>query len=1270
MSHQKNLELLRNHLRNGRVSVLVGAGFSLNVSNKYLSWTGLLRDLVIDLYGEAIKLNYSLLRNSHKDLEFDSFQDQQIKNYISEKGYLALVSDYIKKKGFPEAIATYIEQRTPLAKHDNGQIILKSFDMAERQWTDERLPSSTLRLHRKLLELPWNNIYTTNYDNLLELSVDDDTRQKLDERIEKLQRDVDQKNEDTEKEIQNIMEEVSKMAESDDELGISPSVASNLKPSSHRAHMALQRIATLRQQKDEYFDDRTEQINKFNNLKDQVFSIVCHSSDLAIKGRRNIIKLHGDLRTNSTASFGFDGDYSNHYIISQEDYDSYPKKHEAFTQLMRISLLKETFCLIGFSGDDPNFTAWVSWVRDIIYRKNGEAGGTETKVFLISVSDTQLSEERKLFFHNHRICYIPLRQCLTSFGFSSSEEIGNSELLGEFLKYLAHGSQISPAKVAIELMEQEEYFSFWNSLPIILDHRKPNFDKFASINLPTHGSSNRIPAVAANPRRDNFLQWSIIDLPSCPSELKPLIGKIVVEAARSSFLPISSIVREDLNLTSLLQQSACSLQDFPGFQQLLLIDKLWTNTNAVPSVELTNTTTTADFLIYFKALEAALQLDFLKLREVLSKWYPIGFWVINKAALTALYAPAEALSILEENTQDVAQEELLNLQLQRYIRSRDFQIPKETNRRIEALKSEGLKTVGDSLDYLLNKVSLAEHKWTPHGVGKFSFGETTYSNQSRTDFALQFFGILMETGFPLSIDNIVLYDANKVYPLVNLIFQRYPFVALYFSIQISNEKILRRIGQDFAYCESSLLDLKEVSVRLERAYRSSGTPQRIKNSTLVLYSELLVAISPDEWQDFYMHVWVDKLASNALFNDRYVGEPHFITQGVKYVESLNYLIQIIENCLDTVLTRGPKGDEVISVLYNLASNSKLSEVKQLIKAGTPVYSKILSVIDLIAVDNVSPVFVLGNIHVVLENDLLELIAFKISQTDLEQLDNDRVWRIIFFFSKSANSLRDKLAASITKSKKLWQSNISAESASSHVEFIPLHQIIKSARKPDGVVFNSEQVREIFSSLKVEFFKIQEFIKKNRDVFNYVEILREMHLFLLGEKNTLSQFSDYHSIQGAVESAYFQHRGFNSILEGLESTDKSDVILALEELSIKIYYQDGIETHLDLLDVVLSKLTLQAPPALSASLIYASNWLYDFYDVPALKIRYKDRVLRLLKKLHSGFAEDIDIPTMEQRLVRFAFVLNEWRTEDDIVPHYLVKPVNGRYNNVKTALFNR
>lgn len=74
--------------------------------------------------------------------------------------------------------------------------------------------------------------------------------------------------------------------------------------------------------------------------------------DLTVAESPRIIKLHGSFPSNKP------------FIITEEDYRTYPRRFAPFVHTVRQSLIENAFVLIGFSGDDPNFLEWIGWIRD------------------------------------------------------------------------------------------------------------------------------------------------------------------------------------------------------------------------------------------------------------------------------------------------------------------------------------------------------------------------------------------------------------------------------------------------------------------------------------------------------------------------------------------------------------------------------------------------------------------------------------------------------------------------------------------------------------------------------------------------------------------------------------------------------------------------------------------------------------------------------------------------------------------------------------------
>lgn len=172
-----SLEQLRQDYKQGIMSALVGAGFSLNVSNHYLTWNGLLYDMVLEkhenkienAYEEYIKKNHTKIGSkSQKEFYFD-----KVSELINEKGALTLASQYVHEhNNMHESIDAYIEDHIPYAKIGKEGIHLFMKDKEI-----DKCNIDCLKLHKMLLQCGgFRNYFTTNYDNLLEISIDNDKR--------------------------------------------------------------------------------------------------------------------------------------------------------------------------------------------------------------------------------------------------------------------------------------------------------------------------------------------------------------------------------------------------------------------------------------------------------------------------------------------------------------------------------------------------------------------------------------------------------------------------------------------------------------------------------------------------------------------------------------------------------------------------------------------------------------------------------------------------------------------------------------------------------------------------------------------------------------------------------------------------------------------------------------------------------------------------------------------------------------------------------------
>lgn len=106
------------------------------------------------------------------------------------------------------------------------------------------------------------------------------------------------------------------------------------------------------------------------------YELVRNVADLPLCRRPRLVKLHGTLGMVRP------------YILTEEHFRAYPVRFAPFVNTVRQSIMENVLCLIGFSGDDPNFLQWSGWVRD-------QLGAQAPFIYLISL-DTVRTAQRAL----------------------------------------------------------------------------------------------------------------------------------------------------------------------------------------------------------------------------------------------------------------------------------------------------------------------------------------------------------------------------------------------------------------------------------------------------------------------------------------------------------------------------------------------------------------------------------------------------------------------------------------------------------------------------------------------------------------------------------------------------------------------------------------------------------------------------------------------------------------------------------------------------------
>jgi len=111
------------------------------------------------------------------------------------------------------------------------------------------------------------------------------------------------------------------------------------------------------------------------------YDLILTFRDVPQTKKPRLVKLHGTFPSHRP------------FIITEEDYRTYPAKFAPFVNLVQQAMVENVFCLIGFSGDDPNFLNWLGWVRDNLKEH-------APKLYLCGLLDLSSSQRRLLECRN------------------------------------------------------------------------------------------------------------------------------------------------------------------------------------------------------------------------------------------------------------------------------------------------------------------------------------------------------------------------------------------------------------------------------------------------------------------------------------------------------------------------------------------------------------------------------------------------------------------------------------------------------------------------------------------------------------------------------------------------------------------------------------------------------------------------------------------------------------------------------------------------------
>ncbi|XTB52241.1 SIR2 family protein [Fusobacterium nucleatum] len=1104
----KNLESLKTDYDKGLVSALIGAGFSRNVSNLYMDWNTLLEDLINDLFkleiNQYIDNYFNCNKKKYNNTEEEAIKKEFTNNILNKYGYLGIVSMYITQKGYREVIEDYIEDRTPYAKKDNDNGTMSLY-IKENKKTD--LKESDFSAHKKLLLCDkFKNIYTTNYDNLLEFT----------------------------------SKELSKDP--------TPLVSTSWQLS-----------------------------NGFQE--------------------RSIIKIHGSLRIEDD-KFEFDGDQHLRYIIAQEDYDTYIEKHEAFSHLMRISMLQGKFCLLGFSGNDPNYMGWVKWICDILYKGTNK----EPKIYLVTFKNEQNSD-KKLYYKNHYIKEINLMDydVLSLIGYEPLESLKSlsrdspsyKEVLGCFFDYL-HKTSIpieeenetlvnhisQQNKDDKEPKKENHHIEYTNSF----DYRKL-WSEAENILYKQEDLSQIYQKISKAKKYNRFCK-SVQNQQSCINIILYKKGNLSYSEANLFVLGIKECGQLPHYYSRYLDDKPI-LNNIPLWGELLEREKTLNGCKDTLPIE-------SDVNIYENIQRKMFHLDFKGAKSLLDTWEPEGYWILSKTMRIIGYEKSNKLNTpLTDYINKIKdpQEKMYACVMANYI-SNTYPNPYNLDNYLR----KHIYGQGDIINYIVDQLKSKEKEPRKRGW----IGSTLYLNSNNTIYeqSLRCLQFIFDSGLFLSSGITYFMNIKDWYKVCKNLYKYFPYPCFFYSIQYNNQETQERIGQDFAFTPDLLETNKELLVAAINAYGNSYTPNIFLPGILNIAGPLYLCVEETLWFDSFRRNIFDVMITylpDLTYQDQIVRNIIYAISALKIKEHISILLESLffhfkNNC-----------ELVTSIICN---NIHLNYLKG--KLNRTCTNLLKELIDEYPQIDITEIIYFFNENNCLPASLLKMFIEKLKQSKPEAIPAEA--SSIFYICILAKDEIEiiKKAKQKLLEKDIWHCGVSLDgtewTAPNYIHIHVFDRIIK---------WDDNEFNIIYRNLKLNIDKYEIYAKDlHKDSFMQniqVSYLSDILQFIsLQESKRQNMLKD---IKCRVEKLLKERVSYNSFIEAMLSKQPSEVSNGIDNIAQGIL-ASGLKLYYNEINFIIDRAIMGEEVAMAKNLSII-QWLINKYEQEFSNMNIDPKLLILL-----------------------------------------------------------
>lgn len=904
-----------------------------------------------------------------------------------------------------------------------------------------------------------------------------------------------------------------------------------------------------------------------------------YAADLSLRNMRNmVLKLHGSIDFDHKSN-GFDSDKHRKYVLTQEDYEDYPVEHEAFMQLMRISLLKDCLCIVGFSGTDANFISWVNWVRKVVetnyLNDAGNPKAENIKIFFIDVIGDKQDEATELYFENHRIYRILLtseevkkligakdpnkkddseyrRKLFQAFfDYLSDKEAGDtvlSDYIGDEIKSepkvkdcikSKSEEEKTPDKTDATQSEEQgilhDTFSLWSkAYKLTGKNHDVDIDESAANRLIRYDSYMRLI-------RGTHYQSVFINIIANKQQLT------VIEAIMS--LMALEQMQGDYDEERIIVDKIEKALHGSDYQERIarLRNRHLTLTNPPRLLE-----GGSDMVYYERCVRLAFTFAFKQLHDELKNWTPSEDFIMKKIVLLSIVNIQAASDLISQPLLDK-----IHPSIERF---RATQLANILSRNIRGTYSVDEFTdlsqhsIFSLRDWYFDYLTRPKDKIHAYGI------ETEEKKEINIDNAVRCLNFMLETPLMPHIGIWSIVSDEQWYRVAHALFEKYPYPVLFYSSTINDPNTLKRIGQDFAYSEVLHKQLPDFVIRMFNLITDKDSPKSYWtfNNICILLREMIKAVPPSHWEDSILKLWKEDFLPE--FSETHKSDTicKLVYSGLSCSNSEDLAITVINDCLKVVRQNG-KYDIVQNVFYYLRTKHS-RKVSNAIKHSLAEFiSKI---------DNINDFILLGNLHKVITKSQSKGITKKIPSIIQSSGINTLSINGLIYYAKTNKRILQIVRNALVKSE-IWGKDVLKNGCYGSINYIPIVDL------DDTLKWTVNELHLIYDKLVVCARPLLELSKKEGKndfikIMHYENLVLEMMRFIDIHRLELSDKDGLDTLYSELEDMYKRFTDYSDLEKSIFSDVDNEMNACLNMLAVKVK-KEGIYRYIPYINILVARL---------------------------------------------------------------------------------------------------